>query len=176
MRRAAAVVLAFALAAMPASAVAQDQCRLIRALSNADGRDFAGLGFSVGRNPYRMSVRAGGEELSPAPENCDVSADADDVSFSCTWRPADYATAAALFDQLFGRFQQCLSGQLAAPSGPEPYGDARAMRQSQTDLRQDGGETSLALFLIEAGQTAETPAYHYITLSVSHARSEPDDE
>ena len=176
MRRRAAVVLALALPAMPASAVAQDQCRLIRALTNADGRNFADLSLGVGRNPYRMSVRARGEELSPAPENCDVSADADDVSFSCTWRPGDYAAASTLFDQLLGRFQQCLGGQLAAPSGPEPYGDALAIRQSETELRQGTGETSLALFLIEARQTEETTAYNYITLSVSHAHSEPDYE
>ena len=170
MTRLAAVALALALAALPASAIAQDQCRPIRALTNADGRNFTDLSLGVGRDPYRMRVRAGGEELSPTPENCDVSADAGEVSLSCTWRPGDYAATAALFDQLFGRFQQCLGGQLAAASGPESYGSARALRQSETELTQGGGQTMLGLFLIELG------THHYITLSVSHAPSDPDDD
>lgn len=174
MRRTGLAVLALALVAMPATAAAQDSCRAIRALTNADGRHFADLVLGVARGPQRMSVRAGRDQLTPAPENCDISADADDVDVSCYWRAGDYAATSALFDQLLNRFQECLGGRLEAAHGPAAYGDARALRQSETRLALGGGETSIGLFLIESPNTAQVASYHYITVSVSHAPAEPD--
>jgi len=175
-RRLGLALAAAALTAAPTIVSAQDQCRTIRAMTNADGRKFADLSFGVARDPYRMTVRAGRGEALPTPENCDLSADADDVDMACHWRPGDYAATTALYDSLLARFQRCLGGRLAAPSGPSDYGGATALRRSSTVLDMDRGETTIDLSLIEAAQTAEIPAYHYISLSVSHQPRDPESE
>ena len=101
-----------------------------------------------------------------------VNADGESVDLSCTWRPADYATATALFDDLFERLQSCLSGRLTPPTGPTPYGGQTALRSSSTEIERDGTETAIGLLLIESPHTGGNPAYHYITLSVGHVPPE----
>lgn len=172
-RRLGLALSAAALTMTPTIAAAQDQCRTIRAMTNADGRNFADLDFGIARNPYRMIVRAGRGDALPTPKNCDFSVEANDVDMDCDWLPGDYAAAAALYDSLFARFQQCLGGRLTAPSGPSAYGNWIALRRSTTALAMERGETTIDLLLIEAAGTAETPAYHYISLSMSHQPSDP---
>lgn len=167
-RRLARALLALALVAMPAMAAAQNQCRTIRAMTNADGRKFADLSFGSGRNPYRMTIRSGREEGLPTPNHCDLSADSDEVSFTCYWSRGDHATMTGVFDGLFARLQNCLGGGLTAPGGPSPYGDAIALRTSRTALPADGGETVVELALIEAPEAAGLSRSHYVTLNVTH--------
>jgi hypothetical protein len=167
-RRPARALLALALVAMPAMAAAQDQCRTIRAMTNADGRKFADLSFGFGRNPYRMTIRSGREEGLPTPDHCDLAAESDEVSFTCYWARGDYAAMTGVFDGLFARLQTCLGGGLTAPAGPSPYGDAIALRKSRTALPADGGETVVELALIEAAATADLDRSHYVTLNVTH--------
>jgi len=172
-RRLGLVVSAAALMMTPTIAAAQDPCRTIRAMTNADGRNFADLAFGIARDPYRMSVRAGRGDVLPTPKNCDLSADANDVDLACDWTPGDYAATTALYDSLVARFQQCLGGRLTAPSGPSAYGNATALRRSSTALAMSRGETRIDLALIESAHTAETPAYHYVSLSISHQPTDP---
>lgn len=175
-RRVGLAVSAAALTMTPTIAAAQDQCRTIRSMTNADGRRFADLVFGIARNPYRMIVRAGRGDALPTPKSCDLSADANDIALGCDWTPGDYAATTALYDSLFARFQQCLGGRLTAPSGPSAYASWTALRKSTTALDMGGGETTIDLALIESVATAETPAYHYISLSVSHQPADPASE
>jgi len=162
-----------ALAMSPAVAAAQDQCRAIRAMTNADGRKFADLQIGIARS-YGITVRGGRGEALPTPKDCDVSADAESVDLSCTWLPGSYEATAAFYESLFARLQSCLGGRLAAPSGPRPHGGFVALRQSETALATDGGETTVTLALIEAPEGEGVPAYHYVRLAVSHMAGEPD--
>lgn len=71
-------------------------------------------------------------------------------------------------------FRRCLGDRLTAPSGPEPYGDARALRNSTTTLPTAGGETRLSLYLIESPSSRQLASYHYVTLSVAYEVAAPE--
>jgi hypothetical protein len=157
-------------------AAAQDQCRTIRALTNADGRRFADLSFRVGRDPYRLDIVAGGSAALPAPRECSYGGYPDMVELACTWVPEGYDANVQLYDSLLARFRQCLGGRLTPPSGPEPYGNASALRNSTTAFPTAGGETRLSLYLIEAPATPELASYHYIQLTMLYEPGEPDED
>jgi hypothetical protein len=170
-RRLARALLALTLVAMPAMAAAQNQCRAIRALTNADGRRFADLSIGVANNPFRLTVRSGREEALPAPGSCSIDGDPDDIDLTCYWRPGDYGATNALFDTLFARLQQCLDGRLT----PTRYDTTTWLRKSDTELRTEGGVTRIDLSLIETPDTEHSPAHHYISLSVTYDVEPPPD-
>jgi hypothetical protein len=174
-RRSVALLLA-ACCIAPGMAAAQDQCRTIRALTNMDGRRFADLSIRVGGDPFRLDIAAGRSAPLPAPKDCSFALDADDVDISCIWRPEGYEANVQLFDSLLARFRQCLGEVLTPPSGPQPYGDARALRDSTTTLPTAGGETRLSLFLIESPATPQLASYHYVTMSVAYEAVAPDED
>ena len=172
-RALAALLLVFAM--QPTIADAQDQCRTIRALTNVDGRRFADLTFRAGRDPLRLVVAAGNGAPLPVPRDCDFSIAADAADISCTWVPGDYAASVQLFDGLLARFRQCLGDGIVPPTGPAPYGNATALRDSTTELATAGGETRLSLVLIESSATAQLAAYHYVSLNVGYQVADPAD-
>ena len=148
-------------------AAAQDQCQTIRALTNLDGRQFAGLSFRVGRNPYRLDILAGRGGPLPAPRECSFGIDPGLLDLSCTWVPEGYDANVQLFDSLLARFRQCLGDRVTPTTGPEPYGNATALRNSTSTFPTAGGETRLSLYLIEAPASPELASYHYIQLAVA---------
>ena len=174
MRRRLALPLSLVAATVPNTAIAQDQCRAIRGLTNMDGRGFADVAIGYARDPMRLSLRVGRTEALPTPKECSLSADADDIELDCSWRPGDYAATNALFDDLLARFQRCLADRLTAPTGPRPYGGTYVtLRGSDTTLPVPGGETRIRLRLIEAPD-GSSPAYHYIDLDIDFAPGETD--
>ena len=175
LRRGFALLLA-ACCLAPTMAAAQDPCRTIRALTNADGRRFADLSFRVGRDPLRLDIVAGGSAALPAPRECSYSVHPDQVDLSCTWVPEGYEANAQLLDSLLARFRRCMGGQLTSSSAPEPYGNASALRHSAITLATAGGETRLSLYLIAAPATPELAAYHYLQLTMLYEPGEPGED
>jgi hypothetical protein len=165
-RRFAPALLLMSLAAAPA-AQAGAQCDDLRALTNADGRNFAGLSFGIARKPYRLTIRTGKNIALPTPENCDMNADEESVGFTCYWRPGDPAASATAYDALFARFSACLSG-IQPYAGPSDYGGATALRRSTSTIAVPGGKTEVDLVLIESAPSDAYPIYQYITLSIVH--------
>ncbi|MDF7776494.1 hypothetical protein P1X14_14660 [Sphingomonas sp. AOB5] len=171
-RRIAPALLVLSLVAVPV-AHAQEKCDDLRALTNADGRNFAGVSFGIARKPYRLTIRAGKDSSLPTPENCDFSADGDRVDLSCHWQGGDPSAMAAMYDAMFSRFSACLTG-IQPYSGPSNYGGATAKRRSTSTIKVPGGETEVDLVLIEAAGTDSYASYQYITLSITHEVMEKD--
>lgn len=171
-RRLASALLLLSLTAAPV-AQAEAQCDDLRALTNADGRNFADLSFGVARKPYRLTIRTGKNIALPTPENCDMSVDEESVDLTCYWRLGDSAATATMYDTLFARFSACLSG-IQPYAGPSDYGGATALRRSTSTIAVPGGETEVDLVLIESAATDAYPAYQYINLSVTHRVDEKD--
>lgn len=146
---------------------AQEKCDDLRALTNADGRNFAGVSFGIARKPYRLDIRAGKQGALPTPENCDFSADGDNVDLSCHWRGGDSVATAVMYDAMFSRFSACMKG-IQPYSGPSDYGGATAMRRSTSTLSVPGGETEVDLVLIESAPSDAYPVYQYVTLSIAY--------
>jgi hypothetical protein len=157
----------------PGVAAAQDQCRTIRAITNADGRRFADLSVRVLLDPPRLHVAAGRAVPLPAPRDCSFTVHPDDTDLTCSWVPGTPAASAELFDVLLARLRRCLDNRVGPVTGPQPYGNARALRDSTTTFATEGGETRLSLLLIESPATPELAAYHYVALSVGYEAAEP---
>jgi hypothetical protein len=156
------------LAITPTVAAAQDQCRTIRAITNADGRRFADLSVRVLLDPPRLHIAVGRAVPLPTPRDCSFTVHPWDTDLTCFWVPETPAASAELFDSLLARFRRCLDNRVGAVTGPEPYGSARALRGSNATFATEGGETRLSLLLIEAPATPEVASYHYVSLSVGY--------
>ena len=162
-----------ALLATPASAQGPaPQCAALRAITNADNRDFADLRIATGR---ALSIDRLGDDAFgfPVPDNCSIGTAADVVDIACWWPNGGFEAASDLFRQLFAQAATCLSATLTPASGPLPHGEARALLESRTRLQFANGATTLRLSLVESAGAA---ADHYVLLSVEHEFGATSDE
>jgi len=158
---------------LPAAANAQDNsCPVLNAITNADGRGFGDLRIALDRPLGLASSDNAG--LSPAPDDCSLHHSLDWVSVDCTWRSDRFDTLSSVFDILLAQLETCLSIDLPPASGPQPYGNAQALRTTEGTYPMGRGKTELRLALIEAAGDAahELAPYHYISLSSEHRRGD----
>lgn len=157
------------LLSMPAFAAERD-CRTIRALANADRRDFADLRLAMGPDSgVSLGTRSRRAEIEAADE-CRLSREGDRRDLSCRWRFADRSQALAFFEPLLDRMGRCL-GTLLSPAEAEgiPAGEA-ALRSHQVLIAAPFSHTRIDLAVIEpAGETDDASsgfARHVVRLTV----------
>ncbi len=153
----------------PALAAERD-CRTIRALANADRRDFADLRLAMGPDSgVSLSARSRPADLEPADE-CRLSREGDRRDLSCRWRFADRAQALAFFEPLLERMGRCLGTGLTQVEIEGAGADRAATRSHQALITASYSQTRVELSVIEpAGATDEGPAgfaQHVVQLSV----------
>ena len=154
-----------ALLAQPASVQGPaPQCAALRAITNADSRDFADLRIAPG---HALTVDGLSDDAFgfPLPENCVIGVTPDVIDIACWWPNGGFEAASALFRQLFAQAATCLSATLTPASGPQPHGEARALLESRTRLQFANGATTLRILLVESAGAGPN---HYVLLSAEH--------
>ncbi len=165
MRRRFASALAGALLLLPPSqALAQQaHCRTIRALTNADGREFADLRFNLGSAAVTLRAGSRAPDLEGAAE-CEMRTEGDHRDIECRWRFYDQTAATDFYDNLLARMRTCLA---------EPMPDAEintrtegwlVTRRHIAMLMAEYSQTDLELSLVDAtsrGEPDAAPASRY---------------
>ncbi len=146
--RAIAALLLIA-APLPALAAARD-CATIRAITNADGRDFADLRIAFGPGAGVLLGVGGARPDLPAAAACDVSAENVTKDLSCRWTFVNEATAAAFFDPLLARMQRCLPDGLPPAEIATQIPGWRLIRNHETLVAAPYSQTKVTLALVDA--------------------------
>jgi hypothetical protein len=168
-RASALALLAAAWLATPALA-AERGCRTIRALTNADRRDFADLRIAIGPDSgVSLRTRSREAELEAADE-CRLSREGDRRDLSCRWRFPDRAQALAFFEPLLARMSRCLGTGLTETEVAGIAPGREATRRHQALITAPYSQTRVELAVIEpAGTAGEGPAgfpSHVVQLTV----------
>ena len=161
-------MLALPLAIVPAAAQTRDDCRAIRALTNADGRRFADVSLGIARAPYRVSLGIRGVEALPSPESCNLGVYTDEVVIRCTWMGGHDISAGMTYDRVFAVLNRCLTG--ISPSTELSYA-APAVRRSQSKIPTLDGVTEIDLQQIASAQDL---VFEYVSLEIRYQVDNPD--
>lgn len=159
---------------LPAASIDRE-CRAVRAVTNGDGRNFAGLNFEA-QPRARLQLRVGRGAGVVNDETCDTDIDEDSGDISCEWVFADYVAAAGFYDGLVDRLRLCLGqavpeAEADAPPESEPAAAAeRKMRANEAEFTLAGWETELELSLTEEPQPASVR--YRVKLSADSSRNE----
>ena len=156
---------------LPAQAIAQRSgCRTIRALTNADGRDFADLNLGLGS--AALTVRAGSRASDlEGPNACDISSENVLRDLDCRWRFYGEAEAIAFYEPLLARMRTCLAEGMTEAELPTRTEGWLVMRRHEAILGAEFTQTKVELSLVDAtrrSDPAATPnANYYVQITVS---------
>lgn len=155
---------------LPSQALAQQAgCRTIRAITNADRRDFADLRIGVGSGA--LTLRAGSRTADlEGPAECAISSVHDQRSIDCRWRFFDQAQAAAYYEPLLTRMRACLADTMQQGEIPARTDGWLVTRRHEALLAAEYSQTKVALSLVDATGRSDPQATpnsnHYVQLTV----------
>ena len=166
---------AFLLAMASPVQAARLDCRAVLAVTNGDGRNFAGLNFEA-QPRARLPLRVGrGPGVVANAETCEADIGEESSDLDCEWAFADYVAAAGFYDGLLDRLRVCLGQAVAeaeadAPPESEPgAASARKLRANEAEFTLAGWQTELELSLTEDPQPASVR--YLVKLSADSSRT-----
>ena len=165
-RRASWLAGALLLLVLPSQALAQQaNCRTIRALTNADRRDFDDLGFAIGSASLTLRSGARAPDLE-GPTECEIRSAGDHRDIDCRWRFYDLAPATDFYDNLLARMRACIADAMPAAEIATRTEGWRVLRRHEALIAAEFSQTRVELDLVDATPRSEEPPIHYVQVLV----------
>ena len=170
MKRRASWLAGALLLVLPSQALAQQaNCRTIRALTNADRRDFDDLRFAIGSASLTLRSGARAPDLE-GPTACEIRSAGDQRDIDCRWRFYDLASATDFYDNLLVRMRTCIPDPMAAAGIATQVQGWQVIRRNEALIGAEFTQTKVELSLVDATRRpdpdADPIANHYVQLTV----------
>ncbi len=157
-RRGASLLAGLLLLLIPGQAIAQQAgCRTLRALTNADRRNFADLRFGVGSGALSVSAGTRSGDLD-GPAECEISSIHDNRDIDCRWRFFDQAQATQFYEPLLARMRSCLREPVQEAEIATRNEGWRILRRHEALLGAEYSQTQVELLLVDASRRSDTEA------------------
>ncbi len=171
MRRAGLGLAGALLLTLPTHAIAQSSgCRTIRALTNADRRDFADLAIGLGSVALTMRPGPRADDFE-GPNTCMLRSESVFRDLDCRWHFYDSDQAAAFYEPMLARMRRCLNEGMQEAELPALQEGLVVTRRHETIIGAEYSQTKVELSLVDATRRSDaeaTPnANYYIQLTVS---------
>jgi len=170
-RRAPVLAGALLLIVLPLQALAQQTgCRTIRAMTNADRREFADLAIGLGPSALTLRGRSRAGDLE-GPNECELSSENVIRDLDCRWRFYGEAEAIAFYEPLLARMRACLAEGMTEAEIATRTPGWQIMRRHETIVAAEYSQTKVELSLVDATRRSDaeaTPnANYYVQLTAS---------